>query len=584
MKKSISSIKTIITKEFIFLTLTVIAITIAMTVYFSHAFQKQYYDFMKQTLNSYCEQIDAELMDAMTYLSENCSYNSDITSLNTSVSASEIYLHTTKIKKLLSLSSYTFSHVSGLFIYSQPTQTFIPQVNDVWDLSHNNTLCCEKIRVMIERADQSDELDALVKEREWSILECENDYYLVWISKKTSTYMGVFINLQKLTDKLKYFTSKDAEIFFIAPDGTGYGGPDYHFPSTSLLSSQAKPVYFRSSMFTYWLIVSDQLKRNNYFIVSVIPMKRILHELVPFYLMFILLFILLITYTAINYSFLKKLISSTIDILKQNINLVRKENFNKKITINPSYSEIQAINSVINEMIGVISNLRIREYEDRIAAKEMELRYLRTQIAPHFLINCLNTIFVLAQDRANINTTRQVIETLSDHLRYTLATRKTVSLRNELDYVQNYMKLTALRFPDTLSYDIQCEEDIKDACVFPFILLMLTENSIKANLTMGEPFFIQIRCTRVNESLIHLTHIDSGSGLKQQEIDYYNHIMEQNKVGIDGYGIGIYNIVRRLHLLMNDRATIAFSNEPDMGARIDISIPYKKYNPKNEVE
>ena len=174
---------------------------------------------------------------------------------------------------------------------------------------------------------------------------------------------------------------------------------------------------------------------------------------------------------------------------------------------------------------------------------------------PHFLINCLNIIFVLSQDPKNTKTTRKFIETLSEHLRYTLVTRNSASLKEELYYTKNYLQLTQLRFPNTLTYQIQVESSMIDAQVFPMLLLMLTENSIKANVVMGEPFHIYIQG-------------------HWYEKDGHNHITDYTEVQKNGYGIGIYNTVMRLRLMFGDMASIFFSNEPGLGARIDIDIPF----------
>ena len=64
-------------------------------------------------------------------------------------------------------------------------------------------------------------------------------------------------------------------------------------------------------------------------------------------------------------------------------------------------------------MINEIQNLRISIYEEQLAKKRADLQYLKAQLAPHFLINCLNIIFVLSQDPKNTKTTRKFIETLN---------------------------------------------------------------------------------------------------------------------------------------------------------------------------
>ena len=118
------------------------------------------------------------------------------------------------------------------------------------------------------------------------------------------------------------------------------------------------------------------------------------------------------------------------------------------------------------------------------------------------------------------------------------------------------------------------------------LLLMLTENSIKANVVMGEPFHIYIQghwYEKDGQPRIHLSHIDSGTGFDEQSLALYNHITDYTEVQKNGYGIGIYNTVMRLRLMFGDMASIFFSNEPGLGARIDIDIPFIS-DPKTDAE
>lgn len=150
-------------------------------------------------------------------------------------------------------------------------------------------------------------------------------------------------------------------------------------------------------------------------------------------------------------------------ILNPVISSLQSGKFESKIATPCSFQEILIITDVFNNMINEIQNLRISIYEEQLAKKRADLQYLKAQLAPHFLINCLNIIFVLSQDPKNTKTTRKFIETLSEHLRYTLVTRNSASLKEELYYTKNYLQLTQLRFPNTLTYQIQVES-VHDRC------------------------------------------------------------------------------------------------------------------------
>ena len=118
---------------------------------------------------------------------------------------------------------------------------------------------------------------------------------------------------------------------------------------------------------------------------------------------------------------------------------------------------------------------------------------------------------------------------------------------------------------------------MRDAQVFPLLILMLTENSIKANMVMGEPFFIRIEAfsfRKEDTDFVHIIHVDSGTGFDEESLQLYNHILEHPELRKQGNSIGIFNIVKRMKLAMGEGAQIIFSNEQGMGARVDMVFPY----------
>lgn len=181
--------------------------------------------------------------------------------------------------------------------------------------------------------------------------------------------------------------------------------------------------------------------------------------------------------------------------------------------------------------------------------------------------------------------TQRMIQTLSDHLRYTLSTRNMVALSEELHYVKNYLELTQIRFPDCLNYEIDVADECMEASVFPLLLLMQTENTIKYNMVMGEQLSVKITGmldqTKDPPRLV-LMHLDSGDGFTPEDLPWMNHFDLEKHKPVDGHGVGFYNVLKRLSLLYGESAQIRFSNEPGWGARIDIDLPYLHYGKDRE--
>ena len=90
--------------------------------------------------------------------------------------------------------------------------------------------------------------------------------------------------------------------------------------------------------------------------------------------------------------------------------------------------------------------------------------------------------------------------------------------------------MTELRFPGCLNWEIHVDEKCRNASVFPIILLMFTENTIKHNMIMGEELRVRITGSLVErngEKYVVLTHLDSGSGYFEEDLEYLNRPVSQ---------------------------------------------------------
>lgn len=573
------SIRSLFGKIFGVLLVVFVALLLMSGFFFLQIMRNQVYASMKDTLNLYNSQIERDFTEALTFLSENCVQNNDFTSLGIAATSEEMYLHTVRIQKTLSMGNYSFSNIGGLFVYAPAQDIFIRQINATYHKNQSNLNCAEEIQALLRKHNQDGNLD-LLELNQWTLLQTQDESFLMCVIQKRNLYTGVWVSLEQLVSGFTQFQDTGSMVICVDPAGYCLTGEGMEGVRLDLAGSIDRPSYLRRGLFQSYLIVSDRLKNSSYAIAALIPTNYITSQLTGLYGFMAFVFVWLVLLILILISMMKRFFNTPSEILQPAIAAMRAGEFQREIQTDTQYQEIRLITDAFNDMIGEIQHLRIHLYEDQLAKKEMELQYLRLQIAPHFLINCLNTIFIMSQDKDNPDIMHRTISTLSEHLRYSLATLQVTSLEEELYYVTNYLSLTQLRFPGVLTYRLDVAEEAYRARVVPHLLLMLTENAIKANLIMGESLHVQINGRLYAEggtSWLHLTHIDSGRGFDQDSLERYNHIMEHPEAIEHGYGIGIYNIVTRMVLTMGDAVRICFSNEPGMGARIDMYFPLILY-------
>lgn len=122
-----------------------------------------------------------------------------------------------------------------------------------------------------------------------------------------------------------------------------------------------------------------------------------------------------------------------------------------------------------------------------------ELALLKSQINPHFFFNTLNNLYGLAVEKSE--KAPEVILKLSEMMRYTIYEGKeeVVSLRDEINYLENYIELHRIRFRRKvdISFQYEIEEGLK---VAPLLFIILLENAFKHGVEkMREEAFIHLK-------------------------------------------------------------------------------------------
>jgi two-component system LytT family sensor kinase len=161
-----------------------------------------------------------------------------------------------------------------------------------------------------------------------------------------------------------------------------------------------------------------------------------------------------------------------------------------------------------------------------------ELSFLKAQLNPHFLFNSLNSIYSLANKKAD-NTTDAII-TLSELMRYMIyeADKEFVKLESEIDYIKNYISLQTLRLKDSSGVRFNVHGNL-DHDIEPLLLISFIENAFKYGTDYTGKTNINIKISVENNELL-------------LKISNYISLKEKNN---PNSGIGIKNIKQRLNLL-----------------------------------
>src|SRR5215213_6018508 len=194
---------------------------------------------------------------------------------------------------------------------------------------------------------------------------------------------------------------------------------------------------------------------------------------------------------------------------------------------------------------------RLQEQEKLLMAAQMEA--LASQINPHFLFNTLTSISSLI--RSEPETARMLIVKLSGLLRRLLRSQEHfVTLRDEIEAIDEYLDIEAIRFGPKLRIEKSIAPDTLDLVVPSMLLQPIVENSIKHGLSpkIGEGC-ITIRSTRQNGHAI-IDVIDNGVGVGPDPVG-------RVKTG----GIGLRNVNERLRVIYGANYTLQLDSVPGEG-------------------
>jgi two-component system sensor histidine kinase YesM len=180
---------------------------------------------------------------------------------------------------------------------------------------------------------------------------------------------------------------------------------------------------------------------------------------------------------------------------------------------------------------------------------KLELEALQFQINPHFLINTLNSIKILAQVRGNeevVKMTKELMVIVNGLLH---RTGMFTTLENELDCVTGYIHIQKIRFGDLFDYSIQVSDNLKELVIMKMIMQPIIENAIQHGFRKSDQrghLIISAR-SETNELIIRIQDDSRQADFSKIERILDSAIENSITEEIDQHK-GLRNIQRRIFL------------------------------------
>jgi len=199
------------------------------------------------------------------------------------------------------------------------------------------------------------------------------------------------------------------------------------------------------------------------------------------------------------------------------------------------------------------------EKQLRAMATAAELKALKAQINPHFLFNTLNTIASLIHSEpAQAEVT---VERLAGMFRYVLVgtERGLVPIREELAFVDDYLKIEQARFGECLRITREIEPDTLDVPVPSLILQPLVENAVQHGRGDSGEIDLTIRVHTFNDT-VEMSVADKGPGMPTGfQIEA-------------GSGYGLHNVHERLTKTYGGAYGVRIASNKPQGTIVTLAI------------
>ncbi len=259
--------------------------------------------------------------------------------------------------------------------------------------------------------------------------------------------------------------------------------------------------------------------------------------------------------------------SQSVEQLMEELRFVRKKDANHVIDIHTG-DEFEEIADQINRMMESIRELNERNLNLVQINSRMELENLQAQINPHFIYNTLDNIKYLIAQKPVL--AAELIERFTHILRYSINnTKHSVSLREDMEYIQDYLVIQSTRFGDRFTYTVEIEEECLEDMVPKLLLQPLIENSIKYGFRKKTDIHVGIKGFH-RDGCLCLAVSDDGPGVPANTLGTLLGILMSEDCGT-GHN-GLQNINRRVILEYGGTSGMTIESREGEGFLVNLKL------------
>jgi len=252
-----------------------------------------------------------------------------------------------------------------------------------------------------------------------------------------------------------------------------------------------------------------------------------------------------------------------------NFQLVEKLGGNDEISELYDYLKIMIYR--IQKLLAEIYQAKIHEERLKKSQKDAEFKMLTSQINPHFLYNTLETIRMKARINKQYEI-EELVKMLGKILRSSIqAGQKDMTIREEVELVECYLKIQQYRFGERIRYQIYVEEGIEEQKILPLLIQPIAENCIIHGLEGREDVGHIDICVKSCPDGVAVTVTDDGVGIGEEKLAEIRRELAGSRT--KGEHIGICNVNQRVRLRYGDDYGVTVQSVEGEYTKVEIILP-----------
>ena len=311
--------------------------------------------------------------------------------------------------------------------------------------------------------------------------------------------------------------------------------------------------------------------KNNLYLELHVDFTKLEDDIFKLKVSILVVFLIFILWLFIQNIILEKRVFHPINRMKELITFISRGRFDIKLH-DDSYQEITDLSDKLDMMIEKIAQLTKEVYEKEIFATQANIKTLQDQINPHFLLNTLNSMKLMAVNSQNADIIK-TIDMLGNLMHYGLYDQdKNVSIKEELNSIRNYVAINQTRFKKSIILSIDCPEQLLDHQMLKLLLQPVVENSIKYGFRPDRALEIKVSVSNVRRENVFKI-IDNGNGIEEGRLKYIQGCLEAEGMIEFPHNLGLMNVNSRIKMKFGDRYGLRINSKAGEGTEITIRIP-----------